>query len=178
METIAVPLIQAATRASVESAIAELKRRQRVGLIVEKTDDYQLLYIRHLLEAKRDQITLVSEITGGYSVHLLTPGDMQSFGLDLVRPMQTQLQYENFFASPIALKKDYALVGATPDTAIIVTRHETLKYMLAATTGGFQCNGTPKNHFFPDPDVVDGQDCPKYPECTLPGGGTPVISPV
>jgi hypothetical protein len=177
MDTIAIPLIQASSAISIAEALEELKRWRRAGLVVEDEDNYRMLYIRHLLEARRDGINRLASIKGGYPVHLLEPVDMSSFGLDLVRPLKTVMPYQALFSSFRLQDKDYALAGGTRDTAIIVTRRETETYTLGLS-GGFQCNGVPINHFFPDPQVYNGQPCPKYPECSLPGGGWPVVSPV
>ena len=110
-------------------------------------------------------------------MYLLRPDDVTTYQLDVVRPLQTMVQYQNFFAAPSQLSHDYALVAAVPGTAVVVTRHETQKSLLESSTGGFKCNGVPIYHGFPDPEVTAGQPCPKYPECMVPGGGQPVISP-
>ncbi len=171
METIDLPLVHG-LGTTPDAALDLLYKKSRSGLVVEHDGEYTLLYFRHLLEAQRNNIDDVTEIAG-YDVELLTPSHTTKFNLDLIRPMATQDKYNDFFAAPEAHEADYALFGATSEVAVIVTKHETLKHALS--TGGFKCNGVPV-HFFPDPEVVDGQNCPKYPECTGSGGAIPTVS--
>jgi CBS domain-containing protein len=162
MEAIDLPLIPSST--SVADALDVLEQKKRAGLIVENGNEYTLLYWRHLLQADHDQIRLVSGINDGIPVHLLTHQDAITHSIDLVRPLKSIAQYGGFFSHPSRESLDFALAGATQDVAIVVTRSEAYKDLLASSTGGFKCTGRPV-HFFPDPTVKNGDRCPKYPPC-------------
>jgi hypothetical protein len=181
MDATALPLVDGLM--PVTYGLETLTRWQRSGLVCETrgpipgSESYRLLYIGRLLEAVRDNTATLSMIEGGYPVYILQSHDITTHQLDLVRPLQTVWQYQNFFAHPTQRGRDYALAAAVPGVAVVVTRHETDKSRLESGTGGFKCNGTPFYHGFPDPDVTVDQPCPKYPECSLPGGGWPKIVP-
>jgi hypothetical protein len=168
MDTVALPLL--GSHSSVASAIAQLGRQGRSGLIVEQGDNYRVLHAGDLLRARRDGIEKLSEVGEGEPVMLLAPSHIASFGLDPIRPLRSQAQYQEFLTQS---KRNYGLVGATRDVAMIVTVSELYAQTLTLT-GGFQCDGSP-THYFPLPNVVLGQYCPKYPECSCPSGRRPTI---
>ena len=171
MYVIAIPLVVSDTR--VTDAIELLRRRQRSGLVVDRANDhYHLLHAGDLLRARANKTVVVADVPGGHPVHLLDIGSAQKFGLDLIRPNRTPVEYERMFKAQKVT--DYALVGDSGDTAVIVTRHEPQGDSLMMA-GGYECSGTP-THYFPEPRVSVGEECPQYPECSDPSG-TPKIRP-
>lgn len=170
MDVVMLPLVSPQT--PVPSALDLLRRRERSGLVVESDNEYTLLYAGDLLRARARQIATVGEVPKARPVPLLDADQARKFDLDLVRPRRTWQSYERVLDSLGAL---YGLVGDSQDMAMIVTRHEGLTYMLK-TTGGYECSGKP-THYFPEPRVSNGDDCPLYPECSAPGGGVPKIRP-
>jgi hypothetical protein len=158
----------------VSSALDLLHHRERSGLVVHSSaDTYQLLHAGDLLRARDVDISVVGSVTGGYEVFVVEPPIAQSFGVDLVRPGRTPGQYEDMLDKHTT---QYALVGETYDTAMIVTRHESQAEALKIS-GGYECSGSP-THYFPQPRVSLGDRCPEYPLCSSPDGVVPTIRPV
>jgi hypothetical protein len=171
MQAISLPLLS--NQDSLHLALARLKSHERAGVVVH--DGYQqfrLLHAGELLAAREAGKQFLSEVAGGESVYVIEPLEATNYKLDLVQPMRTPASYQNMLT---ASASEFALVGADYDTAMIVTRSEEYERALRST-GGYECNG-PTKHFFPRPRVKAGDDCPLCVPGSLPGGGTPVISP-
>lgn len=173
MDVISLPLLS--NQDSLHLALARLKSYERAGVVVrEDSDHFRLLHAGKLLTARADGYQLLSQVAGGEEVYVMTSVDVSNYSVDLVQPLATPGQYQSMFNAP-AFAFDFALVGVDQDIAMIVTRSETKKEALQGS-GGYECNGTPK-HFFPEPRVTARQNCPLCIPGSLPGGGTPIISP-
>jgi hypothetical protein len=169
MDVVMIPLVWPGE--GVESALDVLRRRERAGLVVnnDPVHGYRLLHAGDMLRARQAGVPVVGEVTGGYPVLVVEPTLAESFHLDLVRPTLTWSQYEEVLDKH---GTQFALVGESDDTAMVVTRHEEQTETLRGT-GGYQCNGV-SPHYFPEPRVSLGDRCPEYPLCSSPDG-EPVI---
>src|SRR6266511_1182960 len=153
MDAISLPLLS--NQDTVHLALACLKSRERAGVVVDDGSQFHLLHAGDLLAAREACKKFLSEVGGSELVYVVGPADATAHGLDLVRPLLTQAEYQNMFTR---IACQLALVGADHDTAMIVTRSEDYERTLRGT-GGYECNGMPK-HFFPRPRVKAGDRCP------------------
>ena len=170
MDTVMLPKVHRST--SLFAALERMRVAQRSGLLVEiDFEKIRLLYLGQLLKAIEGQVETVGEIREAHRVVVLDMGRSQQSGLDLVRPYRTEAAFENFLVGEQA---DYALAGDSSDMAMVVTKSETQRAALTMT-GGYRCTGKPR-HYFPEPSVSAGQDCPRYPECSA-SGTRPTIVP-
>jgi hypothetical protein len=158
--------------ATIEDVLKDLKSQGRSGVVIENGDDYRLIYLGDLLQAKTAGVTHLQQIATGEKVLLLNNLDALNFSVDLIRPHKTIDQYTALFE---AYKMNLALVGATPKTAMVVTSSEHSAEALMQT-GGFACDGDVR-HYFPAPNVLPNQDCPR-PECKRADGRQPKVLPI
>jgi CBS domain-containing protein len=172
MDVVTVPLVSPAS--TVEQALAAMNGARRAGVVVEEAPDrYRLLFAGDLLRARASNVPVVGAIGGGEAVVLVDPLLAQSFQIDLVRPSRSPLAYEQMLD---ARGSSFGLVGEGPADVMLVTRHEGLGEMLTLT-GGYECTGSPR-HYFPQPYVTAGQQCPLYPACAVDGAPPSTIRPV
>ena len=163
MDSIDVPLCAAGQ--TIDGALDELRAKNRSGVVVESAGGYRLLHAGNLLHARDRGLGTLGDVDGGQPVILLQAQHVREFRLDTTSPKNTWQEYQTFLRGA---SHRYTLLSATGSTAMLVTALE--KDVLALTlTGGYQCDGTP-THYFPEPRVNDGEDCPKWPECAGPGG--------
>ena len=170
MDSVALPMYPAAGATTIDKAVEDLDRQHRSGVVVENGDDYRLIYISDLLQAKAAGMIHVQQISAGDKVLLLTNVDAQNFGVDLVRPSKTIDQYMALFT---AYKLEFALAGATPQTAMVVTSSE---LSVQDLTGGYVCDGVAR-HRFPKPRVSPNDPCP-WVGCRRADGSPSTVSPV
>jgi hypothetical protein len=169
MDVVMVPLVWPGT--PVGEALELLKRRERSGLVVQNPDEsYHLLYAGDLLRARAAGVSTVGEVERRHRVLTLNAEWASTYALDLVTPRRTGQNYERFLATEGA---EYALAGDSYDTVMIVTHHEGQTEALTMT-GGYRCTGTP-THYFPEPRVSSGEQCPLYPECSQKSGVPHVV---
>ena len=160
---------------TVKHALTLLRTHKRGGVIVVKSDEeYRLLYASDLFRAKEQGIETVGRIRRNRPVLIVDNRQALNRKLDLVRPWKTEKSFDKFF---INNKANFALAleFGGDDLVAVVTRHETQEAVLS-TTGGYRCSGTP-THRFPDPLVDLREECPRFPECSLPSGRVPTIRP-
>jgi CBS domain-containing protein len=170
MDSVGVPLCP--EDESVDDALGELRAKNRSGIVVQSAGGYRLLHVGNLLYARARGLGTLADIDGGQPVILLQAHHIKEFQLDIINPGNTWQQYETFLRG---VAHRYTLLNTTGNTAMLVTASE--KDALTLTlTGGYQCDGTP-THYFPEPRVIDGEDCPKWPECMGPGGRKSKIHP-
>lgn len=171
MDVVFLPLVWPAT--SVKDALDLLREYKRAGLVCQMQNDlYQLMYAGDLLRARAHAATTIADVHQRRPVLLVDEVRARPFGVDIVRPRRTSLQFEKLFDFS---NVQYGLVGEASDMCLIVTRHEGQTEALRLT-GGYECNGTP-THYFPEPRVTVGQVCPEFPLCSRPDGSTPTIRP-
>jgi hypothetical protein len=154
MDAISLPLVHNSD--TVHLALARMKAYARGGVVVEDGDFYRLVHAGELLAARAACVEILASVKEGEPVRLVSSLDAQVHGMDLVRPLRTQPQYQSMFGS---IPDQYALVAADRDVAMIVTSSEKKTYELESP-GGYECGGTPR-HYFPRPRVQVGQSCPK-----------------
>jgi hypothetical protein len=156
---------------TIESALNLLLKHKRGGVVsVNRNGRYSLLYASDLHLAKATKIKTVGGVKKRRRALLLDNREARKFGVDLVRPWQTEQGYDRMFDQH---KADFAIALELSDMIAVVTRHEGQERALS-TTGGYKCNGTPA-HRFPDPLVELRQECPRYPECSMTSGRIPTI---
>jgi CBS domain-containing protein len=169
MDVVMLPLVDA--RTTVSDALAIMTRQRRAGVVVQRNDDdYTILDAGTLLRARARGVTRVNRVAGAEKVQLLSPAVARKHRVDIVRPQRTWAQYEAMLEKA---DRRYSLVGASNDTAMVVTASEQLTAALSMA-GGYECTGTPR-HFFPKPRVNPGATCPDYPICKVHGGGVSKI---
>ena len=169
MDLVTVPLLS--PNDEISSALDLLKRVRRSGLVrQDATDVYTLLYIGRLRRAQAKGLARLEDCEGGHRIVVLDLPLAGTFGLDLVRPLRTAVEYEQMLDARAA---EYALVAENVRDVMLVTRYERLTVMLSAT-GGYECTGNP-THFYPDPDVQLGDKCPERAECWVDGAPEPII---
>jgi hypothetical protein len=170
VDVVILPLLNHSETVSV--ALKRMREAERSGIVRHNKDDtHTLFYAGDLLRAAAKRVRRLADVREGEHVVLLDIRRAQKFKLDIVRPLRTASAYETMFASAHA---DYALVGETWQSAMIVTSSED-KTADLSMTGGYECTGKPR-HYFPRPRVKVGQSCPLRPECKL-SGGVPTIRP-
>jgi|SRR5579862_6171130 len=157
MDAVNVPLYRAAESNSIADVLTALRSQGRGGIVIENGNDYRVFYAGDLLRALNAGQANVQQVGGGESVELLDNSHVIAYGLDLVRPMQAQTQYQNMFAS---IANQFALFGATDQDAMVVTQSESLTQALLVP-GAYQCDGTP-THTYPYPSVSKGEECTQY----------------
>src|ERR1019366_2038315 len=106
-----------------------------------------------LLRARRAGLGNVQDISGGEPVMVTTEEHAVSHGLDLLDPRRTLRQFETLldrfnmgYALPMPSQPSSTVRTAVPK---VVARSKNLRRCLL-TTGGYECDGEPKN-FFPQP---------------------------
>lgn len=174
MGIVMLPLVFPGT--PVQVAIDYLRARGCGGVVLSKPDGTcALLYAGDLLRARSKGITVVEQVTGARPVIVLDNQKGVQLQVDLVRPFRTQQSYEAMFSDRGV---DYALVGESSDTVMLVTAHEFQEGALRS--GGFECTGVAPGptHYFPEPRVYIGDQCPQHPECSGPGGGVSTVRPI
>ena len=170
MDVVTLPLIGHA--ASVVEAIEQMRKQQRAGVVVHREDDtHALLYAGDLFQARDSEIRSVGEVPDAEPVMLLDLKRARKFGVDIVRPHRTAADYTEMLR---AEGVDYSIVGASYDTAMVVTRSEEMTSMLS-TTGVYRCTGVSR-HYFPKPRVSPGQKCLR-PHCLASNGDRSIIEP-
>src|SRR5262249_39784791 len=124
MEAVSLPLLN--INSSVHEALSQLRAMGRGAVVVESgpAGSYRLIDAKQLLEARNSCIQLLSGIAAGDPVKLIEPADVAAFVLDTIRPLNSWVQYENWFSQR---PENYGLVGADSEIAMVVTRHEGLK---------------------------------------------------
>jgi hypothetical protein len=157
---------------SIATALKQMRAKNRSGVVVEGEGGYQLLHAGDLLYARDKGLAALGEVGGGHPVILLQKEHVKEFELNSVNPKSTWEEYETLLQN---VGHRYTLLSATGNTATLVTASE-LDALSLTLTGGYQCDGTP-THYFPQPRVSDGEDCPKWPECNCPGGRKPKVHP-
>jgi hypothetical protein len=150
---------------SLKNAVDAMRLHKCSGLLVEDDGSYNIAYIGSVLRAIDQHKKTLKSISFGSddTVLLANNRNASQFKVDLVRPMRTGTQYEVFLDSK---KSNYSVVAQARDFALVVTRHEQLRDMLAQSNT-FYCDGKPK-HYFPRPMVTVSQDCPS---CVGPNKG-------
>jgi hypothetical protein len=155
MDVVSLPLVFNSD--TVHHALDRLKEMQRSGVVVDRTgNNFWLYFTGDLLDARAKCIKVMSEVAGGEPIHRASRDDAGKYTLDFVQPFESESGYNAMFAG---VPENYALVAAGDETAILVTRHETVKDELVVT-GGYECTG-PTTHYFPRPSVSVGMKCPK-----------------
>jgi hypothetical protein len=160
---------------TVSKALDALKQRGRSGMVVESpAHGYRVLFTGDLLQARASRISRVAaiELPADRTCVLLDMPQARRYGVDLVRPWKTSGKFSKLLTQ---LNTEFALAGVTSDTVMIVSARETWVEAMNMTSG-YECTGTP-THYFPEPRVRPNQRCPRYPLCSLPGGGVPTIRP-
>ena len=171
MGVVMLPIVSSTT--TVDVALKLLRERKRGGVVVAHRDGtYRLLYASDLFRAKAQKVDTVAGVRKRRPVLLLDNSKARKYRVDLVRPLDTWQQYERMLTK---LETDFALALDFQGSAVVITRHE-LQEDALSTSGGYRCNGQPR-HYFPDPYVSARVPCPRYPECSLPGGAVPKIVP-
>jgi hypothetical protein len=169
MDTVMLPLVW--SRSEINQALEEARLRRRAGVVRYNPDDtYTLFYLSDLGRARIRGLTFMEQVPGGHPAALLDTTRAAALNLDLVRPSLTAPAFERVLAD---MGLDFAVAGQSRDMVMIVTLHE--RQTDSLSTGGYECSGTP-THYFPDPDVSDGQLCPLRPECSA-APGQPTIRP-
>lgn len=177
MDVVSIPSYLQSGSTSVAEALADLRERERGGLVIQDGDACRLLFAGDVLRARAAGVTIVQEVQGGRPVVVLDETHESTRGLDLQSPFNTGAQYQDFLS---AGHHDYAVAAPSirvmpPGTATVVTRSELFGLSLRMS-GGYECNGKPQ-HFFPEPRVSPGEPCPFYPECERADGTVPTVSP-
>ena len=168
MDVVMLPLVW--PHSDITWALQQMRKHERGGVVMnDASDNYTLFYAGNLLRARAKHAVKMQQVEGGHPVVLPSDDHVQTFKLDLIRPNRTWQAYEQMLVN---VKSSYALTGQSADAVMIVTQHEGQTATLM--TGGYECNGTP-THYFPEPRVWLGEDCPQFPECVGPGGTTPTI---
>jgi hypothetical protein len=171
VDVVTLPLVRHDT--TVEEALEAMNAWRRSGVVVlDQTDDYRLFFAGDLLRARANKIQQCGEAEGGKRLVIVDPPLVQQFSLDLVRPRRSWAQYEQMLDSQ---QSSFALVGEGNNEVLLVTRHEELEQMLTLT-GGYECTGAPR-HYFPEPYVTNGAQCPLYPACAVHGQPPSIIRP-
>jgi hypothetical protein len=190
VDSIDVPIYRQLGQDSIEDALAELRRKQRGGILIEDRGRYRLLFAGDLLRARHDGRLNVQDVPGGEPAMVATEEHAAAYGLDLDQPLHSWQQYETILDAhrrryavpapalpPITVRPAHPLTrvgGHTVfATATIVTRSEEYGALLRMT-GGYECDGEPK-HFFPEPYAQAGDNCPLYPECSRTDGSIPKV---
>lgn len=169
MDVVMLPLVDHAE--SVATAIEQMEKHRRAGVIVRRRNDtHSLVYAGDLFRARDADVSSLGKVPKAQKVLVLDTTRAKRFKLDIVRPLLSPAGYEKMFRQEGV---DYSMVGASLDTAMIVTVSEEMTSMLMA--GRFRCTGTPR-HYFPWPAVAPGDDCPDYPDCSV-AKGIPKIVP-
>ena len=140
---------------SLQDAVDAMKDSRRAGVVVQGGGGYQLAYIGSILEAIDRGSTVLAELHTSDAVHIALIDDANRFGIDLVHPLNTQLQYEQLLDFN---RTEYSVVAQAHAHALVVTRHEQLERTLNSANT-YYCNG-PARHYFPYPAVKVGEDCP------------------
>lgn len=170
MDSVEIPLCSAGE--TIDGALGELRAKNRSGVVVQSAGGYRLLHAGDLLYARDKGLATLGDVDDGQPVILLQEEHVKEFRLNTTNPKSTWHEYEAFLRD---VAHRYTLLSTTGNTAMIVTASE-LDTLALTLTGGYQCDGTP-THYFPQPRVSDGEDCPKWPECTGPGGGKSKVHP-
>lgn len=160
MDVIGLPTVY--SRTSAASALDAMKRAGRRAVALRAGND-----IRVVLEDDLERLSAEVELAklgdrSGYSATVLTAEVVREYGLDCVDPWQTSRAYETMLD---ALRVDFAVFGVSPETALLVTRSESLARKIS--TGGYHCTGNP-SHYFAGPTVSPGKPCPLGPGTIVP----------
>jgi hypothetical protein len=137
--------------------------------------DSRLIFIGRLFEARDRGVDMLAQVQG-QPIHIHDRVETGDMVLDQVRQslFNTPDQFENLFKGFLPPDTRFILAGQAGARAVLVSGHETWAAMVG-NTQVYECNGSPK-HYFPDPQVSEGETCPKWPECTAPGGGKTVVT--
>jgi hypothetical protein len=177
MDVVSIPSYLQSESTSVSEALANLRQRERGGLVIQDGDACRLLFAGDLLRARAAGVTMVQDVQGGRPVLVLDETHANTRGLDLRSPFNTGAEYQDMLN---AGDHDYAVAAPSirvmpPGTAVVVTRSELFGVSLRMP-GGYECNGKPQ-HSFPEPRVSPGEQCPFYPECERADGTVPTVHP-
>jgi hypothetical protein len=171
VDSVDVPLCSAGD--AIDGALAVLRAKNRSGVVVQSASGYRLLHVGDILYARDRGLATLGDVDGGQPVIQLEAQHVKEFRLNTTSPKSTWQEYETFLRG---VAHRYTLLSTTGSTAMLVTASE-LDTLALTLTGGYQCDGTP-THYFPQPRVSNGEDCPKWPECTGPGGRKSKVHPV
>jgi len=163
--TVDLPLME--PEIEIDDALVRMSSLQRSLVLMESGKAGLLMPEPILRRSRQHGVRLLGEVSGGWKVPFLTYGESAASGLNLMGLPRLESLFGRF---PMHL----VLALPTPKTATLVTARESLASMLSGSK--YRCNGQKRNgqpHYYPNPPVNDGDDCPKWPECDV--NGTPTI---
>ena len=162
MDTVVLPVLN--PDRSLDEALWRMREADRSAvLVVRKSNEkYGLAYIGSVRRAQAKGKTTLGQIEDMHAVLVMDPVGATRYNLDLQNLHRTRNEAERYLD---AINTMYSVVSAAPDNATLVTRHEG-QTALINQYNNFECDG-PEQHFFPEPAVTPGQECP---ECAPPKG--------
>ena len=137
-----------------DEALRTLRKSGQSALIVDVAGNYSLAWASDIGEARRLGLPDVKAILNREMVYLAGPADAGPHNVDLITPRKTWFEYE---AMLDLVGAKYAVI-AVDHTAFVITRHETLRYLVDSVT--LEC---PAGHLFPLPQKAVGDECPRCP---------------
>jgi hypothetical protein len=181
MTTLNIPFIGDPHKHTIQDAIGLLDTEGRSGLVVGGEGGSRLLFLGALLDAQDKGAVSLADVFGGppVDVKVEDPEVRRRGGIlgMIVAPVSTESGQA--YEPPVGSVAGAVVTSATATEATIFVRDAALGIILGNAVT-YKCNGTPR-HRFPDaygnyPSGA-GAVCPRYPECSLAGGGQPTVSP-
>jgi hypothetical protein len=151
----------------IDDALIRMSSLQRSVVVVEAGNAGLLMPEPMLRQSRGLGVRLLGAASGGLPVPFLSYRETAASGLSLAGPRRL----DSFFGS---YPQHLVLAARVPRTVTLVTSRESLALTLSGSK--YSCNGQTRPygrpHYFPNPSVNDGDNCPKWPACNVDGTRT------
>lgn len=123
MGTLDIPLVKPET--TIQDALDQMTLVGCCGVVVQRPNASELVYVRQVLEARDEGLTEVGQIPDGVPLLDANSAGVEAAALDLVEPQRTWQAYENFFRSYPRrhFVDEYFLASLRPRTAMVAAPH-------------------------------------------------------
>lgn len=147
---------------TLRESVETMREVQRAGIVIRKEPlAYFLLRAAEIYAALADRPASkdlrLGDVEKGFRVHEISDSDVSKWNLNLVKPPETESNFEGLLDQE---KASYGLLASSsrPGFVRIVTRHEILGGQMSFAPKNCCCDNEPM-HFYPPPAKSHGQIC-------------------